>query len=87
LAEIELVNGSGTAVTNTSGSAMTVSAAETTVSSPDGSVSPASLQIANGSSSTSSKFTLAGLGAGWKATMTCTVIYGGSTYTIAVTGQ
>jgi hypothetical protein len=86
-AEVELVNGSGTAVTNTSGLAITVSAAETTVSSPGGSVSPASLQIANGSSATASKFTLTGLGGGWKATMTCTVIYGGSTYTIAVTGN
>jgi len=28
-----------------------------------------------------------GLGGGWKATMTCTVVYGGSTYTIAVTGN
>jgi hypothetical protein len=86
-AEVELVNGSGTAVTNTSGSAITVSATETTVTSPGGTVSPASLPIANGSSATASKFTLTGLGAGWKATMTCTVIYGGSTYTIAVTGN
>jgi prepilin-type N-terminal cleavage/methylation domain-containing protein len=86
-AEVELVNGSGTAVTNSSGSAITVSASETTVSSPGGSVSPSSLSIANGSSATSSSFTLTGQGAGWKGTMTCTVTYGANTYTISVTGN
>ena len=86
-AEVDLVNGSGAAVTNTSGAAITVSAAETTISGPGGGVSPTSLSIANGSNSTSSKFTLTGFGATWKAVMTCTVTYGGSTYTIAVTGN
>lgn len=84
--KVTLENSSGTAVTNT-GSALTVNCSETTVSSPGGTVSPSSSTIANGASASSSAFTLTGGGAGWKATMTCTVVVAGTTYSIAVTGN
>ncbi len=86
-ANVEMVNSSGTPITNTSGSAITVNCSETTISSPGGTVSPSSSTIANGSVTTASTFTLTGLGAGWKGTMTCSVVVNSTTYTIAVTGS
>ena len=86
-ASVEMVNSSGTPITNTSGGAITVSCSQTTVSSPGGTVSPSSSTIANGAVTTASTFTLTGGGAGWSGKMTCSVVVNSTTYTIAVTGS
>jgi hypothetical protein len=86
-ANVEMVNSSGTPITNTSGGAITVSCSQTTVSSPGGTVSPSSSTIANGAVTTASTFTLTGGGAGWSGKMTCSVVVNSTTYTIAVTGS
>lgn len=84
---VTMETSTGTTVTNDTGSPLTITSSETTVTSPGGTVSPASSTIANGSPTTAGAFTLTGLGGGWKATMTCSLVYNGVTYTIAVTGS
>ena len=84
---VTLETSSGSAVTNNTGTALTVTSSDATVKSPGGTVSPSSSTIATGVSTTASAFTLTGLGGGWQATMTCSLVVNGLTYTIAVTGH
>jgi hypothetical protein len=86
-ANVEFVNAGGTPVSNTSGGSITINCAQTTITSPGGTVLPASSTIAPGATATASTFQLKGGGSGWKGTMTCTATVSGTTYSIAVTGS
>ncbi|MBV8597783.1 MAG: prepilin-type N-terminal cleavage/methylation domain-containing protein [Actinobacteria bacterium] len=84
--KITFETAAGAAVTNTSGGAYSVSVSCATVSSPGASCTSSAGSIANGASATTSAFQMTGLGAGWKSTMTNTVVVNGITYTLATTG-
>ncbi len=84
---VTFVTAAWAAVANTGPGSLTISAAETTVTSPGGTVSPTSSTVAVGTATTSAAFSLTGGGGGWKATMTCSVTVNGVTYTVAVTGN
>lgn len=86
-ANVEMVDSSGAALSNTTGAAVTVNCSETTVTAPGGTVSPASSSIGTGATASAGAFTLTGGGKGWQGTMTCGAVVGGSTYQIAVTGS
>jgi hypothetical protein len=80
---VELVNSSGQAVANTQ-SAITVALTNTTLVAP-GSVSfPGTLDIPTGASTTSNRFSLSGLGAGWQSQITVTAVVNSTTYTVTI---
>jgi hypothetical protein len=84
-AQVELVDSTGQPVANT-GHPITVSLTNTTVSNPGAALNPASQQLVPpGSSVTSSSLSITGRGGGWRATITASVVFDGTTYSIAVT--